>query len=55
MEENSSTNTSLLFYYKAGENLENLAVNDRVLHEPLVLKSLLTYDRIPFNPALNEV
>lgn len=55
MQENSNSNSSLLFFYKVGENLENLAVNDRVMHEPLVLTTTPTYDRIPFETPLNDV
>ena len=55
MQENSSSNSTLLFFYKVGKDLENLAVNDRVMHEPLVLTSTPTYDRIPFETPLSDV
>ena len=55
MSEPNSSNSSLLFYYKIGENLENLAVNDRIVHKPLEKSGDPFYDRIPFNPPSSNV
>jgi hypothetical protein len=55
MLENQISNSSLLFFYKFGLNLNNLAQNARVLQFPVQNQSALKYDRMPFEAVQNDV